>query len=282
MISSTYATAAGAATAQQPASASKVTAHGFLDALGAVRIATDSQPLVAIATEDKAAMAASMPSGSLSSIAALVAGSELRETLNPRINELHTRHRDLMLEAFNLVGEATGTPISESVGFRRDGDHFKFYSVRQRAGGPEDNSQFPHPQGDALSAIFNGDDPKYAALTKKVKALLQQADDAYVEAQGLERQVIEAMGGDFQERPVDGDYAFGIPNRFVDEGRAKAASDPAAFAKFRESLSADDLARLSDEQIYSRFFVRSASKDELAAAVDAEREKPARGVVMYG
>jgi hypothetical protein len=282
MIHTTTATAAAAATAPQPASASKATARGFLDALGAVRIATEAKPLVTIATEDKTAMAASMPSGSLSSLAALVAGSELHETLSPQIDEANRRHRDLMLEAFNLVGEATGCPISESVGFRRDGDHFKFYSMRQRAGGPEDNSQFPHPQGDALSAVFNGDDPKYAALTKKVKALLQQADAAFVEARDLERQVTEAMGGDFLERPLDGDYAFGIPNRFADEGQAKAASDPAAFAKFRQSLSADDLARLSDEQIYSRFFVRSASKDEMAAALDAEREKPARGVVMYG
>ncbi|MCR6629335.1 MAG: hypothetical protein NVV74_04370 [Magnetospirillum sp.] len=261
-------------TAGQSAAAPKPkAAHGFLTALSAQEIVEDS-PRAEEARAAEPKWPAGFPAGLMDPEASAARDASMAEA-RARSERCSWDFAESMRAAFNLVGDTLGFPISESVGYRRSGDHFEFYSLRQRNAGPDDSPNSPHPQGDVLEAIFNGTDPAHADLTKKVKEMLKKADKSWQSAQDAEREFAKMLGTDFTERGTDGDFGFAMPTRFVEAGRALADKDPGAFAAFRGTLSADDLARLSDEQVYSRFFLSHASKEEMQAALDAERKEEA-------
>lgn len=199
-------------------------------------------------------------------------------TASERLQSLGEARGDILRSVFKLIEEATGQPITESVGFRRSGDHFQVYSVRQRSDGAEDGPAFGHPQGELLESVLNGTDPELAELTKKVKALLEKADSLLPAMNDARRDFALAWGQEPPEPLAAGDevWCISLPIRFAESGRRMAEGAPTDFANFRATLTPDDLGRLSEEQIYSRYFVSRANKEQIAAAIkDEERAKAA-------
>lgn len=184
---------------------------------------------------------------------------------------------DIMRSIFKLIEETTGQSLSESVGLHRKGDHFRVYSVRQLPDGAEDGPAFPHPQGDLLESVLNGTNPELAELSKEVKALLEKAD-ALLPSLNAARDALAVACGQEPEEPLTADdekFVIGLPTRFADAGRRMAEGASGDFKNFRSNLTPDDLGRLSENQIYSRYFVSRASKEQIAAALDSEKRAKA-------
>lgn len=196
-----------------------------------------------------------------------------RTRASGHFQDLSLAYSDVIRSIFTLVEDSTGIPISESVAFRRSGDHFRVFSTRQRADGAEDSPTFRHPQGDLLEAVLNGSDPELAELSKKVKALLEQADAMLPKL----NEALDDLNLAYGMEPgapliADGDFVFAMPTRFVAAGRRMAEGAPKDFENFRASLTPDDLGRMSENQIYSRYFVSRASKEQMMAALAEEKQ----------
>lgn len=196
-----------------------------------------------------------------------------QETMLEKMGASYRRFYDLMNEAFGPVSEATGQPMSEEFGYSRQGDHFQFFGVGQNSTSQNLCRDFSYPQAKILDAVFNGTDPAYANLTRQVKALLKQADQAYLESQEQMKQYADDLGIECAEGGLDNEFVFCVPTLFADEGRARAAQNPTGFAEFHATLGT---AELSEDQVYSRYFMHTASKEEMKAALRAVREKEAR------
>lgn len=196
-----------------------------------------------------------------------------------RLQSIRESRNDILRSVFKLIEKTTGQPISESVGVRRNGDHFQVYSVRQRQDGAQDGPAFAHPQGDLLESVLNGSDPDLAELTKQVKALLEKADALLPGLNAAAADFALASGHEPEEPLTADDESWNItlPTRFADAGRRMAEGESTDFTNFRAALTPDDLGRLSEAQIYSRYFLSRASTEQITAALkDEERAKAAK------
>lgn len=207
------------------------------------------------------------------------AAQAARSEASERLQSIRESRNDILRSVFKLIEKTTGQPISESVGVRRNGDHFQVYSVRQRKDGAADGPAFAHPQGDLLESVLNGSDPELADLTKQVKALLEKAD-ALLPGLNDANNALALASGQEPEEPLTADdesWNITLPTRFADAGRRMAEGESTDFTNFRAALTPDDVGRLSEAQIYSRYFLSRASQEQITAALkDEERAKAAK------